>query len=73
MFPRGAWTDVLDQDRAPSEAMERPEGNDLEDEGPEGQQTSKTFATSAEIEADSYDSQNAFYAPANGKFENHGF
>ena len=33
----GAWTDLLDHDGPLSEALERPEGNDLGDEGPGGQ------------------------------------
>ena len=32
-FPVGAWTDLLDQSAPPVEAMERPEGNELDEEG----------------------------------------
>ena len=39
--PDGAWTDVLDQDGTPTEAMEKPERNDLDDEGAEGQTPAK--------------------------------
>ena len=37
----GAWTDLHDQDGPPSGAMERLGGNDLDDEGPEGQHPSQ--------------------------------
>ena len=54
--PNGACTDLLDQEGPPSEAMERREGNDLNDEGSEGQNFSKTDATSTIVESDEQNS-----------------
>ena len=57
--PDGVWTDLLDQDRPLAGAVERPEGNESDEEGLGGQGPreririkSKTAETAAQIEAD---------------------
>ena len=57
--PDGVWTDLLDQDRPPAEAVERAEGNELNKDAP-GEQVprkrtrikAKTYETAAQLEPD---------------------
>ena len=39
--PEDVWTDLLGQENQPAEAMERPEGDNLDDEGPKRQGPAK--------------------------------